>query len=229
MKYMLLIHQGDTPTPYSPEEWGRLSEDEQQAVYAAYQAFNETPGVSPGIQMQPPSRPPPCACRTARRRPPTGRSWPSKRHSAATSSSRPTTWTRRSSSRRASRRPAWRCGRGASGRVGARCILPLQPQQVFRDEWGRVLAGLIGFLGDFDLAEEACPGSVRARRRALAPRRDARQPACVARDHGTQLRDRPHAPRSHARGEDPLARTKPPRHWRCSPAGRAPHLARCRG
>jgi RNA polymerase sigma-70 factor (ECF subfamily) len=27
--------------------------------------------------------------------------------------------------------------------------------QVFRDEWGRVLAGLIGLLGDFDLAEEA--------------------------------------------------------------------------
>jgi len=26
---------------------------------------------------------------------------------------------------------------------------------VFRDEWGRVLAGLIGFLGDFDRAEEA--------------------------------------------------------------------------
>jgi RNA polymerase sigma-70 factor (ECF subfamily) len=28
-------------------------------------------------------------------------------------------------------------------------------EQVFRDEWGRVLASLIGFLGDFDLAEEA--------------------------------------------------------------------------
>jgi len=27
--------------------------------------------------------------------------------------------------------------------------------QVFREEWGRVLAALIGFLGDFDLAEEA--------------------------------------------------------------------------
>ncbi len=27
--------------------------------------------------------------------------------------------------------------------------------QVFRDQWGRVLAALIGFLGDFDLAEEA--------------------------------------------------------------------------
>jgi RNA polymerase sigma-70 factor, ECF subfamily len=28
-------------------------------------------------------------------------------------------------------------------------------EQVFREEWGRVLAGLIGFLGDFDVAEEA--------------------------------------------------------------------------
>src|SRR5689334_4320086 len=27
--------------------------------------------------------------------------------------------------------------------------------RVFRDEWGRVLAALIGFLGDFELAEEA--------------------------------------------------------------------------
>jgi RNA polymerase sigma-70 factor (ECF subfamily) len=31
--------------------------------------------------------------------------------------------------------------------------MPLE--QVFRDEWGRVLAALIGFLGDFQLAEEA--------------------------------------------------------------------------
>jgi len=28
-------------------------------------------------------------------------------------------------------------------------------EQTFRDEWGRVLAALIGFVGDFDLAEEA--------------------------------------------------------------------------
>jgi len=27
--------------------------------------------------------------------------------------------------------------------------------RIFREEWGRVLAALIGFLGDFDLAEEA--------------------------------------------------------------------------
>ncbi|HEV7460690.1 MAG TPA: YciI family protein [Solirubrobacteraceae bacterium] len=51
MKYMLLIHQGDTPTPNDPEAWGRLSEDEQQAVYADYQAINQTPGVSPGVQL----------------------------------------------------------------------------------------------------------------------------------------------------------------------------------
>jgi hypothetical protein len=54
MKYVLLIHQGDAPTPYTPDEWGRLSEAEQQAVYADYQAINDTPGVSPGLQMQPP-------------------------------------------------------------------------------------------------------------------------------------------------------------------------------
>jgi RNA polymerase sigma-70 factor (ECF subfamily) len=31
----------------------------------------------------------------------------------------------------------------------------LQIEQVFRDEWGRVLASLVGFLGDFELAEDA--------------------------------------------------------------------------
>ena len=54
MKYMLLIHQGDTPTPYDADAWGRLSEDEKNTVYAAYKELNETPGVSPGVQMQPP-------------------------------------------------------------------------------------------------------------------------------------------------------------------------------
>jgi hypothetical protein len=54
MKYMLLIQQGDTPTPRSPEEWAKLSEDEQKAVYADYQAINQTPGVTPGLQMEDP-------------------------------------------------------------------------------------------------------------------------------------------------------------------------------
>ena len=53
MKYLLLIHQGDTPTPGS-DEWERLSEDEQKAIYGAYKAINETPGVTPGLWLQPP-------------------------------------------------------------------------------------------------------------------------------------------------------------------------------
>jgi hypothetical protein len=53
MKYMLLIHQGDTPLPGSPE-WDRLSEDEQKAVYADYQAINKTPGVTSGVWLEPP-------------------------------------------------------------------------------------------------------------------------------------------------------------------------------
>jgi hypothetical protein len=54
MKYLLLIQQGDAPTPNDPEAWGRLSEEEQKAVYADYQAINQTPGVTPGLYMQPP-------------------------------------------------------------------------------------------------------------------------------------------------------------------------------
>jgi hypothetical protein len=53
MKYMLLIYQGTTPTPPSAE-WESLSPDEQHAVYGAYKAINETPGVSAGVWMQPP-------------------------------------------------------------------------------------------------------------------------------------------------------------------------------
>jgi hypothetical protein len=53
MKYMLLIHQGDTPVPGTPE-WERLSEDEQKAVYSDYQAINQTPGVTPGEWMESP-------------------------------------------------------------------------------------------------------------------------------------------------------------------------------
>jgi hypothetical protein len=54
MKYMLLIHQGSAPTPRNPDEWASLSEDEQKAVYADYQAINQTPGVSPGVQLDEP-------------------------------------------------------------------------------------------------------------------------------------------------------------------------------
>jgi hypothetical protein len=54
MKYLLLIHQGDAPTPRDSEEWAKLSEDEQKSVYADYQAINQTPGVTPGLELQSP-------------------------------------------------------------------------------------------------------------------------------------------------------------------------------
>jgi hypothetical protein len=54
MQYMLMIHQGTTPTPLDPEAWATLSEAEQQEIYAAYQRVNETPGVTPGSGLQPP-------------------------------------------------------------------------------------------------------------------------------------------------------------------------------
>jgi hypothetical protein len=53
MKYLLLIHQGSTPTPRS-DEWESLPDDEKNAVYAAYKSINETPGVTSGLQLQPP-------------------------------------------------------------------------------------------------------------------------------------------------------------------------------
>jgi len=55
MKYMLLIYQGDSPTPRDPEAWGRLSEEEQKAVYAGYQAINQNPAVTPGVGMDDPA------------------------------------------------------------------------------------------------------------------------------------------------------------------------------
>ena len=55
MKYMLLIHQGTTPTPHDPEAWGRLSQDEQNAVFTAYKEIGETPGVTTGLQLQDPA------------------------------------------------------------------------------------------------------------------------------------------------------------------------------
>ncbi|HLM26316.1 MAG TPA: YciI family protein [Thermoleophilaceae bacterium] len=53
MKYMLLIHQGTTPTP-GTDAWEELSQEEQGKVYAAYKELNETPGFTPGERMQGP-------------------------------------------------------------------------------------------------------------------------------------------------------------------------------
>jgi hypothetical protein len=53
MKYVMLIHHGDAPTPYE-EAWESLSEEEQSQIAAGYQAINKTPGVTPGTGMQHP-------------------------------------------------------------------------------------------------------------------------------------------------------------------------------
>jgi len=50
MQYVMLIYQGTTPLPGSPE-WERLSEDEQKAIYTEYGAVNATPGVTPGLPL----------------------------------------------------------------------------------------------------------------------------------------------------------------------------------
>jgi hypothetical protein len=54
MKYMLLIHQGDAPTPQDPDAWAKVPQDEQTRVYADYKSINETPGVTSGQGLQPP-------------------------------------------------------------------------------------------------------------------------------------------------------------------------------
>ena len=52
MKYILLIHHGSSPVPSSPE-WERLPQAEREAIPAQYRAVAETPGVTPGVWMQP--------------------------------------------------------------------------------------------------------------------------------------------------------------------------------
>ena len=50
MQYVLLIYQGSTPLPGTPE-WESLSEAEQQQVYADYGALNQAEGVTPGLPL----------------------------------------------------------------------------------------------------------------------------------------------------------------------------------
>jgi hypothetical protein len=53
MNYLLLINQGSTPTPEDPQAWASLSEEEQKAVFADYQAISSDPRVTPGLQLAP--------------------------------------------------------------------------------------------------------------------------------------------------------------------------------
>jgi hypothetical protein len=49
MQYIMLIYQGD-----ALERQAALPQEEQKLVYADYQAINETPGVTPGLQLADP-------------------------------------------------------------------------------------------------------------------------------------------------------------------------------
>ena len=50
MQYVVLIYQGSTPLPGTPE-WEALPAEEQQRVYADYGELNKTPGVTPGLPL----------------------------------------------------------------------------------------------------------------------------------------------------------------------------------
>jgi hypothetical protein len=54
MQYVLLIYQGTTPIPSTPE-WAALPQEEQKRRYAEsaaeYGAINQTPGVTPGLPL----------------------------------------------------------------------------------------------------------------------------------------------------------------------------------
>jgi RNA polymerase sigma-70 factor, ECF subfamily len=53
---------------------------------------------------------------------------------------------------------AWRCVRSSSRRTDQEPVIDREPgpalSRIFREEWGRVLASLVGYLRDFDLAED---------------------------------------------------------------------------
>ena len=49
MKYLMLIALGP-----QAREFENLPEDEQKAIYAGWKAITDTPGVTPGNQLQPP-------------------------------------------------------------------------------------------------------------------------------------------------------------------------------
>jgi hypothetical protein len=49
MKYMMLINLGP-----QARDWRNLPAQEQREIQAGWQALNETPGVTPGLGLQPP-------------------------------------------------------------------------------------------------------------------------------------------------------------------------------
>ena len=146
MQYVMLIYQGGALARQA-----ELPEDEQKQVYADYEALNGDPRVTGGLPMGLPEN-----ATTIR-----------VEDGKTLTTDGP--FVGQGGARRLLRAGGGRSGCGDRvGREGPggsfrRCdrdpaerdLLVAALEQVFRDEWGHVLAALIGFLGDFDLAEEA--------------------------------------------------------------------------
>ena len=144
MQYAMLIHE-------EPDYVEALAEDEQKAVFAEYIALAEDPRARGGAQLQPIE-----TATTVRVQ--DGQTLTTDGPFADTKEVFGGYYVFEADEPRRGDRaggadpggPSRRRDRGPS--VGGALALL---EEVFRDEWGRVLASLVGFLGDFDLAEEA--------------------------------------------------------------------------
>ena len=167
MQYMLLIYSDDAAGAVTA-----MSEAEQAAVTGEYMAIAQEAGVSGGARLQPAETATTVRAQDGRnvhhRRAVRGDQGGTRRV-LPVRGGRPR---RRDRHRRTHPRgPSRRRGRGTPG--GAALI-----EQLFRSEWGRVVAGLIRLPGDFDLAEEAAQEAFAA---ALPPgRKGTRQPTRLA-------------------------------------------------
>ena len=192
MKYALMIY-GERARTGRRADRGRAAGD----LRASTSPSREAPGILGGAELQP-TRHRDDRARPRRRDPhdrrPVRRDEGGARRLLPDRGRRPRR--RRSRSRRGSRPRehggASRCARWWSADQRSTSGLP-------RRVGPRRSRSLIGFLGDFDLAEEAAQEAF-----AIAAERwprdgDARQPRRLARDDGAQPRDRPDPPGARAR------------------------------
>ena len=149
MKYMMLINLGP-----KARDWQQLTEDERNSLQAGFQALNQTPGVTPGIGLAPPE-----TATTVRVQ--DGKTLTTDGPYVETKEALDGFFTFEAEDLDAAIEVAAKVPAASLG--GAIEIRPTQDwtqsgrrlDRVFREQWGHVLAALIGFLGDFDLAEEA--------------------------------------------------------------------------
>ena len=87
-------------------------------------------------------------------------------------------------------------------------------EQVFREEWGRVLASLVGFLGDIELAEDAAQEAFATAAERWPRDGSPGQPDGLADHDRSQSRDRPHPARADTGGEDRAAEARAARRHR---------------